>query len=146
MIRKLCALDDSGERTLEISFLEPGAEGRIAGALGRMLTELHLVDVEQAISLGAPVGAFEPAARLVRAREAAPRLAELLPAETYRDYLALAYSNRAVLHWMSNDTAAAQSDLKKAAAAAPKATFVARNLTALQSHTTVAQVAVAPKS
>jgi len=64
----------------------------------------------------------------------------------YRDYLALAYSNRAVLNWAANDTGAAQSDLKKAAAAAPNAAFVARNLTALQSHSTVAQVAVAPKS
>ena len=63
----------------------------------------------------------------------------------YRDYLALAYSNRAVLNWVSNDTIAAQADLKKAAAAAPNAAFVARNLTALQSHSTVAQVAVAPK-
>jgi len=63
----------------------------------------------------------------------------------YRDYLALAYSNRAVFNWMSNDTAAAQSDLKKAAAVAPKAEFVARNVTALQSHSTVAQVSVAPK-
>jgi hypothetical protein len=62
-----------------------------------------------------------------------------------RDYLALAYSNRAVFNWMSNDTTAAQSDLKKAAAAAPRAEFVARNVTALQSHGTVAQVAVAPK-
>jgi hypothetical protein len=64
----------------------------------------------------------------------------------YRDYLALAYSNRAVLNWMVNDTAGAQSDLKKAAAVAPKAAFVARNITALQSHSTVAQVAVVPKS
>jgi hypothetical protein len=64
----------------------------------------------------------------------------------YRDYLALAHSNRAALNWMVNDTAAAQSDLKKAAAAAPKAAFVARNITALQSHSTVAQIAVAPKS
>jgi hypothetical protein len=64
----------------------------------------------------------------------------------YRDYLALAYSNRAVLNWMANDTAAAQSDLKKAARVSPKAAFVARNLTALQSHSTVAQVAVTPKS
>ena len=63
----------------------------------------------------------------------------------YRDYLALAYSNRAVFNWMSNDTAAAQSDLKKAATVAPKAEFVARNMTALQSHSTVAQVSVAPK-
>jgi hypothetical protein len=64
----------------------------------------------------------------------------------YLDYLGVAYSNRAVLNWVANDTAAAQSDLKKAAKVAPKAAFVARNLTALQSHSTVAQVAVTPKS
>lgn len=60
----------------------------------------------------------------------------------YRDYLALAYSNRAVLKWISNDTAAAQADLKRAAAVAPRAEFVARNLTALQSHNAIAQVSV----
>ena len=64
----------------------------------------------------------------------------------YRDYLALAYSNRAVLNWVANDNAAAQSDLKKAAAVAPKAAFVARNLTALQARDAVAQVSVVPKS
>jgi hypothetical protein len=64
----------------------------------------------------------------------------------YRDYLALAYSNRAVLNWISNDAAAAQADLKKAETVAPKAAFVARNLTALQSHNTLVQVSVAPKS
>lgn len=64
----------------------------------------------------------------------------------YRNYLALAYSNRAVLDWLTNDSAAAQADLKKAAAVAPKADFVARNQNALQSHSTVAQIAVAPRS
>ena len=41
---------------------------------------------------------------------------------------------------------AAQADLKKAEAVAPKAAFVARNLTALQSHAALVQVSVAPKS
>ena len=65
----------------------------------------------------------------------------------YRDYLAVAYSNRAVLNWALNDVTAVQADLKKAQAVAPKAEFVARNLTALQSHNTnaVAQVSVAEK-
>jgi tetratricopeptide (TPR) repeat protein len=58
----------------------------------------------------------------------------------YRDYLALAYSNRAVLNWLMNDSAAAQSDLKKAAAVSPKAAFVARNETALESHAKFARV------
>ena len=63
------------------------------------------------------------------------------------DYLAVALSNRAVLHWMSSDSAAAANDLKRAAALSPKADFVARNLAALEySHTggAVAQVSVAP--
>ena len=71
---------------------------------------------------------------------------ELWARSQYRDYLALAYSNRAVVAWMSNDTAGAQADLKKAAAVAPKADFVARNMSALQSHNAVAQVSVVPKS
>jgi hypothetical protein len=64
----------------------------------------------------------------------------------YRDYLALAYSNRAVLNWVTNDATGAQADLKKAAAVSPKASFVARNVSALQNHATVAQVASVPKT
>ena len=60
----------------------------------------------------------------------------------YRDYLAVAYSNRAVLNWILNDTRAAQSDLKKAASVSPKATFVARNETALETHAKVARVSL----
>jgi len=66
--------------------------------------------------------------------------------QEFRDYLALAYSNRAVLDYLTNDTAAAQTDLKKAESVSPKAGLVARNLTVLQSHNAVAQVAVVPKS
>jgi hypothetical protein len=64
------------------------------------------------------------------------------------DYLAVALSNRAVLHWMSADKQAAADDLKRAAALSPNADFVTRNQAALEySHdTTVAQVAVAPAS
>lgn len=43
---------------------------------------------------------------------------------------ALAYSNRAVLHWLTADAAAAQTDL----ALAPQAQFVIRNLAALRGH------------
>lgn len=64
----------------------------------------------------------------------------------YDNYLALAYSNRAVVNWLSNNAAAAQADLKRAAAAAPRAEFVARNQTALQSRDGAVQVAVASKS
>lgn len=61
--------------------------------------------------------------------------------------LAIAYANRAVMHWMSNDQAAAQQDLAKALALSPKAEFVARNVAALEVHHTVALAdARAPKS
>jgi hypothetical protein len=77
----------------------------------------------------------------------------LLPSYQYwarkekNDYLALALSNRAVLHWMSADKTAAADDLKRAAVLSPKADFVTRNREALEySHTNpaVAQVSVAP--
>jgi hypothetical protein len=67
---------------------------------------------------------------------------ELWSRSQYRDYLGVAYSNRAVVNYLSHNDAAAQADLAKAAAMAPKAEFVARNLTALQSHTAIAQVSV----
>ncbi|MFL6600726.1 MAG: hypothetical protein ACJ8R9_05290 [Steroidobacteraceae bacterium] len=67
------------------------------------------------------------------------------------DYLAVALSNRAVLHWMSADTTAASNDLKRAEALSPKADFVSRNRAALEySHTAPAvaqaQVSVTPSS
>ncbi len=63
------------------------------------------------------------------------------------EYLAVALSNRAVLHWLSADSAAATNDLKKAESLSPKAAFVVRNRAALEyAHASVAQVAVAPVS
>jgi hypothetical protein len=64
----------------------------------------------------------------------------------HNEYVALAYSNRAVLHWLSNDTTNAAKDLARAEALSPKADFVARNLSALHTRNAVAQVTVAPQS
>lgn len=55
------------------------------------------------------------------------------------DYLAVAYANRAVMHWLSSEDAAANEDLAKAQELSPNADFVARNLVALRVHTEVAQ-------
>ncbi len=63
------------------------------------------------------------------------------------DYVAVALSNRAVFHWLSDDSAAAAADLKRAEALSPNAAFVERNKSALEySHLAVAQVDVAAKS
>jgi len=61
--------------------------------------------------------------------------------------LALAYANRAVLHWLSQDEPAAAEDLTRARELAPRADFVARNIAALNVHLTVARATTAvPKS
>jgi hypothetical protein len=65
----------------------------------------------------------------------------------HNDYVAVALSNRAVLHWMSADADAAATDLKQAEGLSPKSVLVAHNLTALRaSPQSVAQVTVAPRS
>jgi len=68
--------------------------------------------------------------------------------------LALAYANRAVMHWLSSDDSAARQDLAKAQQLSPRADFVARNLAALKMHVAAAKThgevaqtgAPAPKS
>ena len=50
---------------------------------------------------------------------------------------AVAYSNRAVMHWLDADPAAAQADLTRAQALAPQASFVARNVSAMRAHQNV---------
>lgn len=63
------------------------------------------------------------------------------------DYLAVAYANRAVLYWLSQDGAAAQKDLAKARELSPKAAYVAQNVTAFKAHSALALAAAsAPQS
>ncbi|HEY7887424.1 MAG TPA: hypothetical protein VIC29_04275 [Steroidobacteraceae bacterium] len=63
------------------------------------------------------------------------------------DYLALAYANRAVMYWLSQDDAAAQKDLMKAQCLSPRADFVVQDLAALKVHRTLALAsAPAPRS
>jgi hypothetical protein len=55
--------------------------------------------------------------------------------------VAVAYSNRAVLNWLSRDEAAAKSDLALARSHAPKARFVMRNADVTVRTSTLAQSA-----
>jgi hypothetical protein len=57
---------------------------------------------------------------------------------------ALAYSNRAVVRWLSAQHAAARVDLARARQLDPQAQFVQRNLAATQGHTDVPVLAAAP--
>ena len=54
------------------------------------------------------------------------------------ELLALAYANRAVMHWMSHDDGAARKDLARAVQLSAQSDFVARNVAALEAHVTVA--------
>jgi hypothetical protein len=58
-------------------------------------------------------------------------------------YIAIAYSNRAVVHWLSKEAVPAAEDLAKAHKMAPHADFVARNILAFKApHRALPQVAV----
>lgn len=59
------------------------------------------------------------------------------------DDLALAYANRAVMHWLAHDDVAAREDLAKAQEFSPRSAFVAQNVAALKGHSAVA-LAAAP--
>lgn len=50
---------------------------------------------------------------------------------TTKEHVAIAYANRAVVHWLGNNRGSAAADLAKAQHLAPKAPFVAQNLAAL---------------
>jgi hypothetical protein len=52
--------------------------------------------------------------------------------------LATAYSNRAVMYWLSNDAVAAHNDLAKARKLAPRADYVLRNLNVAASASSLA--------
>jgi len=75
--------------------------------------------------------------------------AQLWDQQRRQQNLAIAYSNRSVLDWLSHNDAAAHRDLSKAGTAAPGTAVVSENLSALNSpqHTnTVAQVIAVPDS
>ncbi|MEJ1963021.1 MAG: hypothetical protein WDO56_16310 [Gammaproteobacteria bacterium] len=60
-------------------------------------------------------------------------------------YVAIAYTNRAVVHMMSKDSASARSDLARAKSLAPSAEFVSKNLAAVENTgSKIAQLSVAP--
>lgn len=60
------------------------------------------------------------------------------------DYIALAYANRAVMHWLAKDAEKAATDLATAERLAPKEDFVSKNLAAMRSSSsTLAAVSVA---
>ena len=60
-------------------------------------------------------------------------------------YVAIAYTNRAVLHWLTRDADSAKADLDRAQSLAPQADFVVRNLAAVGTARTVAQLDVSPR-
>jgi hypothetical protein len=67
--------------------------------------------------------------------------------KNYHRSIALAYSNRAVLHWLMHDTETATQYVARAQALSPKAEFVMRNVAAIGSSAgTLAQIEKAPSS
>ncbi len=60
-------------------------------------------------------------------------------------YVAIAYTNRAVVHMMAKDSESAKSDLARAKSLAPSAEFVSKNLAAVENKSSkIAQLDIAP--
>jgi tetratricopeptide (TPR) repeat protein len=90
--------------------------------------------------------ACDDAVRAAREQQRFPASWSWAP-PSHDDYVALAYANRAVMHWLVHDEAAARKDLARAQELSPQSDFVARNLAALKVHSVVAQAGTpAPKS
>ena len=60
------------------------------------------------------------------------------------DSQAVAYANRAVMHWLLHDESAARSDLARAQELSPQSRFVAQNAAALKAHGRLLAQAVIP--
>jgi len=66
-------------------------------------------------------------------------------ARTQNSYIAIAYTNRAIVHMLAKNAEAAKSDMAHARSLAPSAEFVSQNLLAMQtSASQIAQANVAP--
>jgi|SRR3569833_86652 len=76
--------------------------------------------------------ACDQAVRDAEHEKAALPAFEAWASSVQNDYVAVALSNRAVMHWMADESAAAAADLKRAAELSPKSAFVQRNQSALE--------------
>jgi hypothetical protein len=88
------------------------------------------------------LAACDAAVQAVQAESDGSVLAQENP-QAARTSAALAYSNRAVLNWLTAAVAAAREDLARARELAPHAEFVRHNLMAIQGHTEVPSPAAA---
>jgi hypothetical protein len=129
---------------------------------GRDLAGGDFAGATRALARGPGAAQLDPAAletnrcvayamtqQLTRARAACDAAVQALQAESgasalgaanprqVRAAAALAYSNRAVLDWLSADRDGARHDLARARALSPQSDFVRQNLQAMQGHTEV---------
>ena len=90
------------------------------------------------------LGACDEALRTAKyERIAAQRFAS--GSSIQNSYVAIAYTNRAVVHMMAKDPEAAKVDMARAQSLAPSAEFVSKNLLAMQSSASkIAQLSAAP--
>jgi len=89
----------------------------------------------------------DAAVRAAEAERAMPTATWSWAPASSDDYVAVAYANRAVVHWLLKDDAGARKDLAKARSLLPQAGFVTRNVEAFEAHRLVAQAGTpTPKS
>jgi hypothetical protein len=125
-----------------------GAEvvaGRYHTALEELQSHPDATDLDPAASNTNRCVAYSMTLQWRQARAACDAAVDATD-ERRTEYLALAYANRAVMHWLTHDEAAARQDLAKARALSPAAGFVTRNVAAFAAHGMMALAATpAPK-
>jgi len=134
----------TGDYDAAVKKLDPNSHGRVLDS--DSLSTNRCVAYSVTKQLEAAHAACDDAVREAQEEIADLPVSMYWARRQYMDYVALAYSNRAVLNWLSNDSNAAQEDLRKAQRIAPKADFVAQNLSALLNRNAVVQVSLAPKN
>jgi hypothetical protein len=75
-----------------------------------------------------------------RARTSEPVTASVQDRHLHDETIAIAYSNRAVLEWLTKDLKGAAQDLERAKALSPGGAMVAQNVAALGTHSNMAVV------
>ncbi len=139
---------DSGHFTVTVYSNTRGTQELLTGRYDEALVRLQAPGVGNATAFEAATnlcvaqmmaGHFESARGTCDAAVKSARSSLAIPhwgptAGANQKDVAIAYANRAVLHWLTDDTHSAESDLAQAKRFAPDADFVTRNLTALSSQ------------
>lgn len=123
-----------------------GAGANVAAADEAAVSTNRCVLLTMTQHLAAARAACDAAVAQIEADRLALKANELVTRQVLGESLAIAYSNRAVVKWLSTDATGAAQDLARARALSAAQVLIDRNVAALGTRSTVAEVATIPQS